>query len=131
MKIDSLFPKGNDILDWLDRTSPSTSPASEPEKGKNSPALVQDNQLVNEFFEIYKEYKAYTLLSGSDLRKVEMKKGFFRGLNQEAKIKFAHVEPSDPFKRLYEILVKLDVSLYLKLQILPSRHPNLIKSEVI
>ncbi|CAI2200847.1 19899_t:CDS:1, partial [Funneliformis geosporum] len=40
----------------------------------------------------------YTSLSGLDLHKAEMKKGFFRGLNQEAKIQFAHMEPSDPFE---------------------------------
>ncbi|CAI2196541.1 20637_t:CDS:1, partial [Funneliformis geosporum] len=37
----------------------------------------------------------YTSLSGPDLRKAEMEKGFFRGLNQEAKILFAYIEPSD------------------------------------
>ncbi len=102
-----------------------------PEKGKDSPVPVQDNQLLNEFFEAYKEYKEYTSLSGLDLRKAEMKKGFFRGLNQEAKIRFAHMEPSDPLNRLYVILVKLDVPLYLKLQILTGSDPNLIRSEVI
>ena len=97
----------------------------------DSPAPVQDNQLLNEFFEAYKEYKEYTSLSGLDLRKAEMKKGFFRGLNQEAKIRFAYMEPSDPLNRLYVILVKLDVPLYLKLQILTGSDPNLIRSEVI
>jgi hypothetical protein len=118
MKIDSLFPKGNDTLDWPDQTFPSTSPVLKPEKAKDSPTPVQDNQLLNEFFEAYKEYKTYTPLTGPDLRKAEMEKGFFRGLNQEAKILFAHMEPSDPLERLCKILVKLDVPLYLKLQIL-------------
>ena len=126
MKIDSLFPKGNDTLDWPDQTFSLTSPVLKPEKAKDSLTPVQDNQLLNEFFEAYKEYKAYTPLTGPDLCKVKMKKGFFRGLNQEAKIKFAHEEPSDPFERLYEILVKLDVPLYLKLQILISSDLNLI-----
>src|SRR4051794_35811228 len=121
MKIDSLFLKGNDTLNWSYRTASLTSLALKPEKAKDSSAPVQDNQLLNEFFEAYREYNAYTSLSGSDFRKVEIKKGFFRGLNQEAKIKFAYEEPSDPFKKLYEILVKLDVPLYLKLQILISR----------
>jgi hypothetical protein len=94
-----------------------------PEKGKDSPVPVQDNQLLNEFFEAYKEYKEYTSLSGLDLRKAEMKKGFFRGLNQEAK---SH--PSyDPFKRLSKILVKLDVPHDLRLQILFGSNPNLIR----
>ena len=53
-----------------------------PEKGKDSPAPVQDKQLLNDFFEAYKEYKAYKSLSGPDLRKAEMKKGFFRGFNR-------------------------------------------------
>ncbi|CAB4430325.1 unnamed protein product [Rhizophagus irregularis] len=122
MEMDSLL-KARDTLDWPDRTSPPTSPVSDPEKGKDSLAPVQDNQLLNEFFEAYKEYKAYTSLSGLDLRKAEIKKGFFRGLNQEAKINLTHMEPSepsDPFERLCEILVKLDVPLYLKLQILTS-----------
>ncbi|CAB4374646.1 unnamed protein product [Rhizophagus irregularis] len=119
MEMDSLL-KARDTLDWPDRTSPPTSPVSDPEKGKDSLALVQDNQLLNEFFEAYKEYKAYTSLSGLDLRKAEMRKGFFRGINQEAKIKLAHEEPLDPFEMLCEILVKLDVPLYLKLQILTS-----------
>ncbi|RGB36906.1 hypothetical protein C1646_757499 [Rhizophagus diaphanus] len=105
MEIDS-YHEGKDTLNRLDRTSPSTFPALEPERGKDSPAPVQDNQLLNEFFETYKEYKEYTSLSGLDLRKAEMKKGFFRGLNQEAEIQFAHMEPSDPFKRLYKILDK-------------------------
>src|SRR3954454_17650861 len=130
MKIDSLLPKGNDTLDWLDRTPPPTSPASEPEKGKDSPALAQDNQLLNDFFEAYEEYKAYTSLSGLNLRKAEMKKGFFRGLNQEAKIQFDHEEP-DPFKKLYEIFDKSEVSLYLKLQILTGSDLNLIRSDMI
>jgi hypothetical protein len=90
----------------------------EPEKGKDSPAPVQDDQLKNEFFEAYKEYKAYTLLSSPDLHKVEMEKGFHRGLNQELRNEFANKESSDPFKRLSEILVKLEIPLYLKLQIL-------------
>ncbi|CAI2199954.1 5530_t:CDS:1, partial [Funneliformis geosporum] len=41
---------------------------------------------------------AYTPLTGPDLCKAEMKKDFFRGHNQEAKIKFAYKEPSDPFE---------------------------------
>ena len=131
MKIDSLSPKGYDTFNWLDQNWPPTSPILEPEKGKDSLVPVQDNQLLNEFFEAYKEYKEYTSLSGLDLRKAEMKKGFFRGLNQEAKIRFAHMEPSDPLNRLYVILVKLDVPLYLKLQILTGSDPNLIRSEVI
>ena len=128
--IDSLL-EARDTLNWLDRTSSPTSLALKPERGKDSLALVQDNQLLNEFFEAYKEYKEYTSLSGLDLHKAEMKKGFFRGLNQEAKIQFAHMEPSDPLNRLYVILVKLDVPLYLKLQILTGSDPNLIRSEVI
>ncbi|CAB4382705.1 unnamed protein product [Rhizophagus irregularis] len=130
MEIDS-HHEGRDTLNWLDRTSPPTSPALEPERGKDSPTPAQDNQLLNEFFEAYKEYKVYTSLSGPDLRREMMKEGFFRGLNQEAKIKFAHMEASDPLNRLYEILVKLDVPLYLKLQILTGSDPNLIRSEVI
>ncbi|RGB24030.1 hypothetical protein C1646_773643 [Rhizophagus diaphanus] len=39
---------------------------------------------------------------GLDLRKAEMKKGFFRGLNQEAKIQFTHMESSDPLNRTGE-----------------------------
>ncbi|GBC00823.1 hypothetical protein RclHR1_39890001 [Rhizophagus clarus] len=89
-----------------------------PEKGKDSPVPVQDNQLLNEFFEAYKEYKEYTSLSGLDLRKAEMKKGFFRGLNQEAKSHPSYEESPDPFKRLSKILVKLDVPHDLRLQIL-------------
>ncbi|CAI2200958.1 2644_t:CDS:1, partial [Funneliformis geosporum] len=41
---------------------------------------------------------AYTPLTDLDLCKAEIKKGFFRGLNQEAKIQFAHMEPSDPLE---------------------------------
>ncbi|CAB4374696.1 unnamed protein product [Rhizophagus irregularis] len=107
-----------DALNWLDRTYPLTSPALEPERGKDNPVPVQDNQLLNEFFEAYKKYKAYTLLSGPDLHKVEMEKGFHRGLNQELRNEFTNKESSDPFKRLSEILVKLDVPYYLRLQIL-------------
>jgi hypothetical protein len=120
MVIIDRFLEARDTLNWPYRTAPPTSPVLKPEKAKDSPTPVQDDQLMNEFFEVYKEYKAYTSLSDSDLRKVEMKKGFFRGLNQEAKIKFAHEEPSDPLERLCEILVKLDVPLYLKLEILTS-----------
>ena len=120
-----------DILNWSDRTPPPTSPALKSEKGKDSPAPVQDNQLQNEFYEAYKEYKAYTSLSGPDLAKIERKKCFFRGLNQEAKIQFAHMKPSDPLNRLYGILVKLNIPLYLKLQILTGSDLNLIRSEVI
>jgi hypothetical protein len=107
-----------DALNWLDQTSPPTSPVLEPERGKDSSAPVQDNQLKNEFFEAYKEYKAYTSLSGPDLRKVEVKKGYYRDLNRELRNRFAHKESSDPFKRLSEILIKLEIPLYLKLQIL-------------
>ena len=78
--IDSLL-EARDTLNWLDQAPPPTSLVLESERGKDNPALVQDNQLLNEFFEAYKEYKAYTSLSGSDFCKVEMKKGFFRGLN--------------------------------------------------
>ena len=101
------FLEARDTLNWPDRTPP-----------QDNPAPVQDDQLLNEFFEAYKEYKAYTSLSGPDLSKAEIKKGFFRGLNQEAKIQLAREEPSDPLKRLCEILVRLDVSSYQKLQIL-------------
>jgi hypothetical protein len=107
-----------DALNWLDRTSPPTSPALEPERSKDSPAPVQDDLLKNEFFEAYKEYKAYTSLSGPDLRKVEVEKGYYKGLNRELRSWFAHKKSLDPFKRLSEILVKLKISLYLKLQIL-------------
>ncbi|CAB4382496.1 unnamed protein product [Rhizophagus irregularis] len=117
MEIDS-HHEGRDTLNWLDRTSPPTSLALEPEKGKDNPAPVQDNQLLNEFIEAYKEYKAYISLSGQDLRREMEKETFHRGLNQELRNWFAYKEPSDPFKRLYEILVKLKVPLYLKLQIL-------------
>ncbi|CAB4393933.1 unnamed protein product [Rhizophagus irregularis] len=82
MEMDSLL-KARDALDWPDRTSPPTSPVSDPEKGKDSPAPVQDNQLLNEFFEAYKEYKAYTSLSGPDLRKAEIRKGFFDQFTKE------------------------------------------------
>ena len=124
MVIIDRFLEVRDTFNWPYRTAPLTSLALKPEKAKDSPTPVQDDQLMNEFFEVYKEYKAYTSLSGSDFRKVEMKKGYFRGLNQEAKIKLAHEKPSDPLERLCEILVKLDVSLYLKLQILISRNPK-------
>ncbi|CAG8575248.1 1150_t:CDS:10, partial [Racocetra fulgida] len=85
----------NNTLNWLDQKFPPTSPALEPEKGKDSPAPVQDNQLLNEIFEAYK-----------------------RNIRNTPHYQFAHMEPSDPLNRLYEILVKLDVPLYLKLQIL-------------
>jgi len=98
-----------------------------PEKGKDSPAPVQDNQLLNEFFETYTEYKAYKSLSGPELRKAEMKKAFFRGLNQESKTHPSYEEPPDPFKRLSEILVKLDVPHDLRLEILFGSDPNLIR----
>ncbi|RGB30535.1 hypothetical protein C1646_765251 [Rhizophagus diaphanus] len=39
---------------------------------------------------------------GLDLRKAEIKKRFFRGLNQEAKIQFAHMKPLDPLNRTGE-----------------------------
>ncbi|GES81293.1 hypothetical protein GLOIN_2v1763813 [Rhizophagus clarus] len=107
-----------DTFNWLDQTPPSTSPTLESEKGKDNPAPVQDNQLLNEFFEAYKEYKAYTSLLGLDLHREVMKKVFFRSLNQEAKIQLSHKEYLDPFQRLSEILVKLDVPFNLKLQIL-------------
>ena len=107
--------------------TPPTSPVLKPERGKDSPAPVQDNQLLNEFFEAYKEYKEYTSLSGLDLRKAEMKKGFFRGLNQEAKSHPSYEELPDPFKRLSKILVKLDVPHDLRLQILFGSNPNLIR----
>ena len=38
--IDSLL-EARDTLNWLDRTSPSTSPALKPERGKDNPAPVQ------------------------------------------------------------------------------------------
>jgi hypothetical protein len=114
MVIIDRFLEARDTLNWPYRTAPLTSPALKPEKSKDSPTPVQDDQLMNEFFEVYKEYKAYTSLSDSDLRKVEMKKGFFRGLNQEIKIK--NEKSSNPFKKLYGILNKSDVLLYLKLQ---------------
>ncbi|CAB4388235.1 unnamed protein product [Rhizophagus irregularis] len=107
-----------DALNWLDQTYPPTSLALEPERGKDNLVPVQDNQLLNEFFEAYKKYKAYTSLSGPDLHKVEMEKGFHRGLNQELRNEFTNKKSSDPFKRLSEILVKLDVPYYLRLQIL-------------
>ena len=72
--IDSLL-KARDTLNQLDQTSPPTSPALKPERGKDSLASVQDNQLLNEFFEAY---KAYTSLSGSNLRREEMKKSFLQ-----------------------------------------------------
>src|SRR5579871_1899317 len=127
MKIDSLSPKGYDTFNWLDQNWPPTSPALEPEKGKDSPAPVQDNQLLNEFFEAYKEYKEYTSLSGLDLRKAEMKKGFFRGLNQEAMSHPSYEELPDPFKRLSKILVKLDVPHDLRLQILFGSSPKFVR----
>ncbi|GBB87530.1 hypothetical protein RclHR1_00140034 [Rhizophagus clarus] len=87
-----------DTFNWLDQTPPSTSPTLESEKGKDNPAPVQDNQLLNEFFEAYKEYKAYTSLLGLDLHREVMKKVFFRSLNQEAKIQLSHKEYLDPFQ---------------------------------
>ncbi|GBB90764.1 hypothetical protein RclHR1_17820001 [Rhizophagus clarus] len=84
-----------DTLNWSDKTPPPTSLTLEPEKGKDNPVLVQENQLLNEFFEEYKEYKAHTSLSGPDLRREVMKKVFFRSLNQKAKIQLA---PENAFK---------------------------------
>ncbi|GES93756.1 hypothetical protein GLOIN_2v1789591 [Rhizophagus clarus] len=117
LTIDNPLEAG-DTLNWSDQTPPPTSPTLEPEKGKDNPVPVQENQLLNEFFEEYKEYKAHTSLSGPDLRREVMKKVFFRSLNQEAKIQLAPEEHSDPFQRLSEILVKLDVPSNLRLQIL-------------
>ncbi|GES98531.1 hypothetical protein GLOIN_2v1882275 [Rhizophagus clarus] len=47
------FLEARDTLNWPDQT-PS----------QDNPVLVQNVQLLNEFFEAYKEYKAYTSLSG-------------------------------------------------------------------
>ncbi|GBB89730.1 hypothetical protein RclHR1_16500005 [Rhizophagus clarus] len=45
LTIDSPFEAG-DTLNWSDRTSPPTLLTLEPEKGKDNPALIQDNQLL-------------------------------------------------------------------------------------
>ncbi len=84
--------------------TPLTLPVLEPERGKDSLTPVQDNQLLNIFLEAYKEYKAYTSLSGSNLYKEEMKIAFSKGLNEKAKIELGYEEPLKPLNRLYEII---------------------------
>ncbi len=101
--IDSLL-KARDTLNQLDQTSPPTSPALKPERGKDSLASVQDNQLLNEFFEAY---KAYTSLLSPDLCREEMKKAFFKGLNEKAKTELGYEKPLKPLNRLYEIIDKI------------------------
>src|SRR6266511_3640145 len=100
--IDSLL-EARDTLNWLDQTSPLTFLALKLERGKDSLAPVQDNQLLNEFFEAY---KAYTSLLDSDLHREEMKKAFFKGLNEKAKTELGYEEPLKFLNRLYEIIDK-------------------------
>ncbi|CAG8719546.1 10713_t:CDS:1, partial [Funneliformis caledonium] len=101
--IDSLL-EARDTLNWLDQTSSPTSLALKPERDKDNPTLVQDNQLLNEFFEAY---KAYTSLSGLNLCREEMKKAFFKGLNEKIKNEFGYKEPLKPLNRLYKIINKI------------------------
>ncbi|CAG8648879.1 15714_t:CDS:1, partial [Funneliformis mosseae] len=52
-------------------------------------------------------YKAYTLLSDLNLRKEEMKKAFFKGLNKKVKTELGYKEPLKPLNRLYEVIDKI------------------------
>jgi len=87
--------------------TPLTLPVLEPERGKDSLTPVQDNQLLNIFLEAYKEYKAYTSLSGLDLCKEEMKIAFSKGLNEKAKTELGYEKSLKPLNRLYKIIDKI------------------------
>ena len=52
-------------------------------------------------------YKAYTSLSDPDLRKEEMKKAFFKDLNEKVKTKLRYEKLLKPLNRLYEIIDKI------------------------
>ena len=93
-----------DTLSWVDRSPPSSSPVLAPEKGKDIPPPVQQDQSVKVYSDAIKQYASET---GLGLQSEELKKAFFDGLllnNKKNVIRFGIDKPLD---ELVEFLVKM------------------------
>ncbi|CAB5216749.1 unnamed protein product [Rhizophagus irregularis] len=69
-----------DTINWVDQSSPPSSPVLEPKK--DIPPPVQQDQSVKVYSDAIKQYASET---GLDLQSEELKKAFFAGLSVDNK----------------------------------------------
>src|SRR3954454_17851276 len=100
-----------DTINWVDQSSPSSSPVLAPEKGKDIPPPVQQDQSVKVYFDAIKQYTSET---GLGLQSEELKKAFFDGLSLSNKKHAVRFETERPLDELVEFLVKMTSSIFLR-----------------
>ncbi|GES77607.1 hypothetical protein GLOIN_2v1829228 [Rhizophagus clarus] len=92
-----------DTINWVDRSSPPSSPVLEPKKDK-VPAPTQGDSSTEEYIKMIKLYASAT---GSDLRSGELKKAFFNGLSLDNKKRAIRFRTNEPLDKLVEFLVRM------------------------
>src|SRR3954447_12859360 len=96
-----------DTINWVDRSSPPSSPVLEPKKDK-VPAPTQGDSSMEEYIKMIKLYASAT---GSDLQSGELKKAFFDGLSLDNKKHAIRFRTDEPLDELVEYLVKMTSSI--------------------
>ncbi|RGB23712.1 hypothetical protein C1646_806024 [Rhizophagus diaphanus] len=95
-----------DTINWVDQSSPPSSPVLKPKKDKVL-APTQGDSSVEEYIKMIKLYASAT---GSNLQNEELEKAFFNGLSLNNKKHAIRFGTDGPLDELVEYLVKITSS---------------------